>query len=96
MTEIHALSPEQRFWPKVNKEGPAPEYNPALGPCWIWQAALTDGYGSFWDGTRDAEGRPRNVPAHRFSFLLTGAAIPDGQDSSLSQVGEIQAGGHED
>jgi len=25
---------EDRFWAKVNKSGPIPEYNPSLGNCW--------------------------------------------------------------
>ena len=25
----------ERFWAKVNKDGPVPEHRPDLGPCWI-------------------------------------------------------------
>ena len=39
---------EERFWEKVNKEGPVPSHRPELGPCWLWTAPLTQyGYGSF-------------------------------------------------
>jgi len=34
------------FWRHVDKCGPVPTYAPALGPCWLWTACLTDkGYG---------------------------------------------------
>jgi hypothetical protein len=38
---------EQRFWEKVNKDGPVPAYRPELGPCWVWTKALSKGYGAF-------------------------------------------------
>lgn len=39
----------QRFWKKVNKEGPIPTHRPELGPCWIWTAGLTrNQYGQFY------------------------------------------------
>lgn len=35
-----------RMWSKVDKNGPVPDYNPALGPCWVWTAGLqSNGYG---------------------------------------------------
>lgn len=38
----------ERFWEKVNKDGPVPAYAPELGPCWIWTAfCLWNGYGRF-------------------------------------------------
>lgn len=27
---------EERFWAKVDKNGPIPAHRPDLGPCWIW------------------------------------------------------------
>lgn len=36
----------ERFWAKVNKDGPVPAHVPELGPCWIWTACLIDGYGA--------------------------------------------------
>lgn len=37
---------EQRFWAKVNRDGPIPIHCAHLGPCWIWTASLTrTGYG---------------------------------------------------
>ena len=51
----------ERFWAKVRK----------TPTCWIWTAALDDGYGQFWyDG--------RMVRAHRFAYELVIVPIPDG------------------
>jgi hypothetical protein len=59
------LTDEERFWSKVDKNGPTPVHCPELGPCWVWTAGcFSDGYGAF---------RPEgsnNVPAHRYSFVL--------------------------
>lgn len=40
---------EDRFWEKVNKDGPIPTISGwELGPCWIWIAARDgNGYGNF-------------------------------------------------
>ena len=34
----------ERFWSKVDKNGPIPSHRPELGPCWIW-IARRDRYG---------------------------------------------------
>lgn len=63
---------EQRFWQKVNKDGPVPEQRPELGKCWMWTAATNKkGYGEFWLG-----GQMRR--AHRISFEFENGPIPDG------------------
>lgn len=36
-----------RFWSKVDRNGPVPDHAPHLGPCWVWTAAKTQGYGVF-------------------------------------------------
>ena len=36
------MTPEQRFWAKVNK----------TDECWLWTAATARGYGKFWSGER--------------------------------------------
>lgn len=55
---------EQRFWSKVNKDGPIPKHMPHLGKCWIWTAALfKSGYGNFYVGEQ-------NKRAHRVSWEL--------------------------
>lgn len=41
-------TPEERFWIKVDKNGPTPTEHPELGPCWLWTSAvMNNGYGRF-------------------------------------------------
>lgn len=56
-------TPAQRFWKKVNMDGPIPSHVPELGTCWEWTGAKIAGYGTI----RIAG---KNVPAHRFSFEI--------------------------
>jgi len=61
---------EDRFWVKVDKNGPVPEHRPDLGPCWIWTSATNEhGY-----GVMRPEGRRSGptVKAHRVSVTLDG------------------------
>lgn len=59
----------ERFWLKVNKDGPIPEHKPELGPCWVWIGRKNpDGYGMI------------NVDckiklAHNISLILAGIEI---------------------
>lgn len=66
--------PEERFWAKVNKNGPLPERRPELGPCWLWIAHLIKGYGRFSLGSHEAG----NVQAHRYAWELLIGPIPEG------------------
>lgn len=67
MTELR-----ERFWAKVNKEGPV--VRPDLGNCWLWVGGrYPSGYGSFGTGGRGKSGR-----AHRVAWSLTYGEIPDG------------------
>lgn len=59
---------EARFWANVNKEGPAPEHRPELGPCWIWGGTRTTG----------GYGRIGKALAHRLSYTLNCGPIADG------------------
>lgn len=59
-----------RFWAKVDRDGPVPERRPDLGACWVWTAAKASGYGRF--AIRHGE----VVQAHRFSFSLV-SEIPE-------------------
>lgn len=53
----------ERFWEKVNKDGPVSPFRPDLGPCWIWLGCIhKTGYGIFWNR--------RHISAHRFSLEL--------------------------
>lgn len=62
----------ERFWKKVNKDGPVPPHCPELGPCWIWTASVrSNGYGQF-----RYFGKP--VVANKVALLLNGTVIPDG------------------
>jgi len=55
-------TPEERFWPKVNKtEG-----------CWEWTACIRNGYGAF--GVKKNE----VLNAHRYSWILSYGEIPEG------------------
>jgi hypothetical protein len=66
---------EERFWPKVNKNGPRQPHMPT--PCWEWTGFVNwGGYGQL----RDADKR-RPVGAHRVSWALAnGREAPDGVD----------------
>lgn len=73
------LPVEERFWQKVNKNGPIPTLRPDLGPCWTWlDTPDPDGYGRFWVGSKKNGGR--SVAAHRFAYALLIGPIPDGYE----------------
>jgi DNA-binding transcriptional regulator YiaG len=61
-------SSEQRFWEKVNKDGPIPEHKPELGNCWVWIGGLK------WNGY----GYAYNTSAHRYAYAITFGPIPKG------------------
>jgi len=72
-----------RFWAKVNKDGPIPAYRPELGPCWLWTAAVKQGtigrrrrpllpYGICSIGTG------QSTTAHRVAWELEVGPIPAG------------------
>lgn len=69
--KLSGFSYVERFWVKVNKEGPIPDYCPELGPCWLWTGALNKrtGYGNF--------GKPQKLP-HRVAYELCVGPIPEG------------------
>lgn len=60
------LSPTERFWFYVDKDGSIPAHRPDLGPCWVWTGTLSGGYGIL-----DLKGR--KWKAHIF---LAGRAPP--------------------
>lgn len=64
---------EERFWAKVNKDGPT--LSTALGPCWIWTACKREGYGAFSVGGKNDN---RLVGAHIISYRLANGEIPAG------------------
>lgn len=72
--QVRAKPVEERFWSKVDKDGPIPAHNPELGPCWVWTGAVNEsGYGNFLlNGRRGSLSR-----AHRVAFLLAEGRWPD-------------------
>lgn len=66
------FAPEsERFWAKVDKDGPTPQHRPDLGPCWVWTAARQRrGYGLF----AHADGGL----AHRYAYTQMVGVIPAG------------------
>lgn len=64
------VPPEERFWAKVNKDGPLIPGHPELGPCWLWTKSLSRGYGYF-----------SKVPAHRVSYEWLVGPIAEGLET---------------
>lgn len=64
-------SPEERFWSKVDRNGPVPEHRPDLGPCWLWTGGTSHGYGAF-DRRQFGTGS-----AHRIAYMLVVGPIPE-------------------
>ena len=59
----------ERFWHKVNKDGPV---HPELGTkCWIWIGAIRSGYGRIWDITGEIGEPNRQWQAQRVAYALT-------------------------
>lgn len=67
VSEVNVKTVAERFWSKVNKNGPV--VREELGPCWVWTAGrLAAGYGQFWSSGK-------NLLAHRVAHeLSTGVA----------------------
>ena len=64
-----------RFWAKVDKNGPVPAHRPDLGPCWLWTGyRYPKGYGR----ASDPRVASRQTYAHRLAWELTNGPIPDG------------------
>lgn len=68
---------EERFWNKVNKDGPTMPHMDS--PCWVWIAGK---HNSFGHGSFHLRSTPKKtVLAHRFSWeLSTNLPIPIGMD----------------
>jgi hypothetical protein len=60
----------ERFWAKVDKNGPIAHNRPDLGSCWIWTGACFEaGYGMF-------NVDQRSVGAHRWAFTEVVGPVP--------------------
>ena len=70
----HEKTDEERFWEKVDKNGPIPSARPDLGPCWLWKAGKTPGrhggYGKF-------RFRGKTTAAHRVAYLFAHGKLPE-------------------
>jgi len=63
---------EERFYSKVNLNGPIPENHPELGPCHLWKTWINrGGYGEFSLGRL-------HIKAHRLAYELSFGPIPEG------------------
>lgn len=64
--------PTERLLAQVDKNGPAPEHRPDLGPCWLWIGTVDRwGYGQMkWQGRRPG--------SHRVAYELLVGPIPEG------------------
>jgi hypothetical protein len=65
----------ERFWSKVDRNGPIPEYAPELGPCWLWTGFIRFGYGV---ANVHVDGKWLERKAHGISLALSGSPVPDG------------------
>lgn len=65
---------EERFWAKVDKDGPLPVMRPELGPCWLWTRGLfkKTGYGKFGVSGKKV------AYAHVLAYELTIGPRPQG------------------
>jgi len=74
---LRPIPAAERFWPKVNKEGPIPSHAPELGACWLWTGPIHRlGYGRFsWR-------RPGLVAqqggSHQWAYEQIVGAVPPG------------------
>lgn len=76
---------EVRFWPKVDKNGPIPEYAPHLGPCWIWTAAKSKGgYGQIGN-------KGKVLYAHRVSYEFVHGPLPDDRTHHIDHLCRVTA-----
>jgi hypothetical protein len=58
-----------RFWSRVDKNGPVPPHRPELGPCWAWTSTLSHFYGAIGVGS-ETDGSNRTIGAHVVAFFL--------------------------
>lgn len=63
----------QRFWSKVDKNGPVPPHMPHLGNCWLWTGVPgSHGYGQLSPGSRGIN----QETSHRASWIIHYGIIP--------------------
>lgn len=77
----HKSTPDERFWAKVNKDGPVQPHTPELGVCWEWTGAKQyQGYGviSLKTGSKH-----KSWLAHRVAYILAFGPPPDSKPHVL-------------
>ena len=73
----------ERFWAKVDKNGPLCDWRPELGRCWIWTASVNrGGYGCF--SMKGFDGRKHKFGAHRVSY-----AIENGDPGAVLRIDHL-------
>lgn len=79
--EIHdPVYQHQRFWSRVDKNGPVPSHRPDLGQCWVWTGAKSSkGYGHFKrPGGMGAPNGGAYVSTHRWAYETEVGPITEG------------------
>lgn len=66
----------ERFWKKVNKNGPTPSHRPELGPCWMWTAYCAKPFGNARFQLPTGKSGGISVSAARVAWWLTHGNIP--------------------
>lgn len=69
----------ERFWAKVDKNGPISEHRPDLGPCWVWLGSFRGRYGRVFVRSNPDRTTVKE-DAHRVSYKLCVGPIPDGKE----------------
>lgn len=62
-------TPEERFWSRVNKQGPPHPTDQSQGCCWEWNASLSKGYGLVVVNRR-------KVKSHRAAWMYVHGEMP--------------------
>lgn len=69
------LSAEERFWQRVDCDGPLPVERPELGPCWLWRLSHNSaGYGQTFLFADIGMG------VHRVAWRLSGYVLRPGME----------------
>ena len=63
----------ERFWSRVDKNGPVPTHRPELGPCWVFTGSDRGPLGHARMHVRN-----KRTSAHRFAWELEHGPIADG------------------
>lgn len=77
MFASRGLSLVERFWEKVDKNGPIPEGREFLGPCWVWTGARSQSgyrnveYGIINEGSLDGGNHRKAWRTNKLALLFT-------------------------